>query len=372
MNKKLGIDNDDRKIMTLLQENPDYTHSEIADKINKSQPAVGARILKLERKGLLTTQYGIDLKENEIHIAHVSMHAKNPKNLIKLISCCPFVINCFKTSGKTNIAVWIVGTRLDKLEEIVEKHFRSKPEISHVNMSVVIEPINNLILPIDFNFENHNLIECGDQCHSLSLDRKEKKVIFIPPEEESDLNKNFKIDDDDKRIILYLQSDPEMTHSNIGDEIGKSQPAVGARIAKLKKKQFLGVQKGVNFKEVDQFHLVQVSIAALNTRKILDRMQKCPFIITGFRATGGTSLIVYIAGHSLEKIDDIIDFCIRNDENVKEIETAIILKYMKDLVLPYNFDCEYIEDVGCLDCKHCAMKLSKEMMGSINTETASS
>lgn len=367
LNKKLGIDNDDRKIMTLLQENPELTHSEIAERINKSQPAVGARILKLERKGLEATQYGINLRENKFIICFVTMHAKRPKELFDLISCCPFVINAFKTSGRTNIVVWLVGNDLSKLEEIVEVHFRSQADITHVNMAVVIEPINDLILPLDFNFEWHNSIKCGKSCHAKVLEREKKASPYMPFEGDSAVNQQFKIDDDDKRIVMFLQDDPEMTHSNIGKEIGKSQPAVGARIQKLKVKKFLGIQKGVDFKAIDQFHLVQCSVSALNSARVLDRMRKCPFIITGFRTTGETALVVYISGHSLEKIDDIIDFCIRDDENVKEIETSIILKYMKTLVLPYNFKCDFLEEIGCLDCAYCTQRVSKSLVESITS-----
>ncbi len=360
LNKKLSIDNDDRKIMSFLQANPDLTHSEIADKINKSQPAVGARILKLERKGLQVTQYGVNLKQNKLSVALVSMHAKKPKDVLDMIEHCPFVLNAFKTSGKTNVLVWLVGSNIDKLEEIVEVHFRSQADISHVNMSIVIEPINQLVLPVDFNFEHHNSILCGENCHAVTQEREKASKDYEPAPKESTVNKAFDIDDDDKRIIMFLQKDPEMTHSSIGDKIGKSQPAIGARINKLRQKNFLAIQKGVNFKSVDQFHLVEVSISALNTQRIMKRMEMCPFVITGFRTTGDTSVVVYIAGHSLEKIDDIIDFCIRSDENVKEIETSILLKYMKDLVLPYNFDCEFMEDIGCLECKYCSMKISSQ------------
>ncbi|MHA1793401.1 MAG: Lrp/AsnC family transcriptional regulator [Promethearchaeota archaeon] len=362
LNKLLGIDNDDRKIMSLLQKSPDLTHSEIADKINKSQPAVGARILKLERKGLQVTQFGLDMKHNKLVMALLMMHAKNPKELFEMISSCPYVINAFKTSGKTNILVWLTGTNLEKIEEIVEIHFRSKPDITNVNMAVVIEPISSLIVPIDFNMEFHDSVRCGEECHNLLIERLQKREDYTPIKKSSVINKLLKIDDDDKRIIMYLEKDPDITHSEIGEKIGKSQPAVGARITKLKNRKILGVQKGVNFKKVDQFHLVQVLISASNSTKILQRMKLCPFIITGFRTTGTSSLIVYVAGHSLEKVDEIIDFCIRSDENVKEIETAIILKYLRDLILPYNFDCDFLEDIGCVECRYCSAHLSKSMV----------
>ena len=37
----LDIDDTDKEIIKILQEDPELTHQEIADKIHKSQPAVG-------------------------------------------------------------------------------------------------------------------------------------------------------------------------------------------------------------------------------------------------------------------------------------------------------------------------------------------
>jgi len=46
-NELLKIDEADKKIIEMIEENPDITHSDIAKEIEKSQPAVGARIIKL-------------------------------------------------------------------------------------------------------------------------------------------------------------------------------------------------------------------------------------------------------------------------------------------------------------------------------------
>jgi len=50
IDRELEIDDDDKKILSLIQKDINITQAEIAGKINKIQPAVGARILKLERK----------------------------------------------------------------------------------------------------------------------------------------------------------------------------------------------------------------------------------------------------------------------------------------------------------------------------------
>ncbi|MFX1307110.1 MAG: winged helix-turn-helix transcriptional regulator, partial [Promethearchaeota archaeon] len=70
-NELLSIDNDDKKIIEMIEKNPDITHSDIAKEIDKSQPAVGARIIKLERKNLLTKQVGFNIRKVDIKVAIV-------------------------------------------------------------------------------------------------------------------------------------------------------------------------------------------------------------------------------------------------------------------------------------------------------------
>ena len=204
LDSKLGIDSDDRKIMALLQENPDLTHVEIAQQVHKSQPAVGARILKLERKGLLSMQYGIDLSANKFVILLVSMHAKFPQELLDILNDCPFVVQAFKTTGQRNISVWMVGMNLDRLETIVERHFRSNQDITYLDISVAIEPINKFIMPLNFAFEGNSSLICSDVCHNRILELIAKGEDYKPVIGESAINKKFKINDDDKRINIRL------------------------------------------------------------------------------------------------------------------------------------------------------------------------
>ena len=51
--KLTKIDNIDKRIIETLQKNPSITHSQIAKNLERSQPAIGARIKKLSEKGIL-------------------------------------------------------------------------------------------------------------------------------------------------------------------------------------------------------------------------------------------------------------------------------------------------------------------------------
>ncbi|NMC05567.1 MAG: winged helix-turn-helix domain-containing protein, partial [Candidatus Lokiarchaeota archaeon] len=73
--------------------------------------------------------------------------------------------------------------------------------------------------------------------------------------------KSFDIDDDDIKILKIFQEDPEITHVEIAKKINKSQPAVGARVTKLQRKDLLATQKGINFKAVhEKMYLLMVDL----------------------------------------------------------------------------------------------------------------
>lgn len=152
-NERLKIDEIDKEIIQLLQENPDMTHSEISEKVHKSQPAVGARIIKLRRKNLLNTQIGVNFKKVDIKLAKVEMFVKNVGEILKSIEKCPFVLHAFKITGNTNLMVLISAPDIRTVDKMVDKCFRTHPDVITVNTSYVISSVKDLILPVNFDIE---------------------------------------------------------------------------------------------------------------------------------------------------------------------------------------------------------------------------
>jgi len=165
LNDKLKIDEVDKEIIQLLQKNPEMTHSEISDKVHKSQPAVGARIIKLRRKNLLNTQIGVNFKKVDIKLAKLEMLAKNVSDLLINIEKCPFVLHAFKISGNTNIMVMIAAPDIQTIDKMVDLCFRTHPDILTVNISYIISSVKDLILPVNFDIESFGEFGCGrDGC----------------------------------------------------------------------------------------------------------------------------------------------------------------------------------------------------------------
>ena len=167
ISKKLKLDDIDRQIITLVQDDPTRTHTEIAKIIKRSQPTVGMRIKKLEKSGILQFQPGINFKRVDLNLAMIELNTNNPDELMEMAQHCPFMLNAFRISGEHNLIILLTSSKLSKLDNIVNYHFRNNPSIQSVSMELVIDIAKDFILPVDFESEEHDpSIEngCGEKC----------------------------------------------------------------------------------------------------------------------------------------------------------------------------------------------------------------
>jgi len=165
-NEILSIDDDDKKIIEMIEKDPDITHSDIAKEIEKSQPAVGARIIKLERKNLLTKQVGFNVKKVDIKVAIVFVSTKDVDTIVEKIKGCPFINHAFKISGEYNVLCFISASDLQIIERLIDLCFRRDPNVLNVKTNVLIESIHDFVVPIDFQIEDFDKKSsyCGPNC----------------------------------------------------------------------------------------------------------------------------------------------------------------------------------------------------------------
>lgn len=163
-NEKLGLDDRDNLILSLIQKNQNISQEEIAKRIKLSQPSIGARIKKLKQKGILHTINGVNFKIINLHLAKIDVHATDTSAVIEEFKDCPFFINALITSGKYNLCLFFTATDLKRLEGIVNHHLRSNPKVKDVELNIVISAAKDFILPLNIDHENKNQIECRQKC----------------------------------------------------------------------------------------------------------------------------------------------------------------------------------------------------------------
>lgn len=177
LSEQFGLDDLDKDIIMLLQKNPSITHSEIAKKIGRSQPAVGSRIHRLEEKGVISSQFGLNFKHAKMNLVKVELATKDPEAILEMGKHCPFIINCMKLSGENNILILLASSNLSKIDNVINYHFRNHESITNVKMDIVTGFMKDLILPINFEMDEHQpdpINGCGDMCCVKKAKQSEK------------------------------------------------------------------------------------------------------------------------------------------------------------------------------------------------------
>ncbi|MHA1775175.1 MAG: hypothetical protein DRO88_04460 [Promethearchaeia archaeon] len=179
------LDDIDKAIINMLQKDPSITHSQIAKKLDRSQPAIGARIKKLNENGILATQIGVDFSNPDVNsvlnLVKVELTTSNPEDVFALSKVCPYIINALKTSGEYNVLMFMACSSLKRLDTILDRHFRNKEYVRKIQMDLITSYAHPFILPVDFmseNFENPDdpcKITTCPYCETLLSKEKDKK-----------------------------------------------------------------------------------------------------------------------------------------------------------------------------------------------------
>jgi Lrp/AsnC family transcriptional regulator, leucine-responsive regulatory protein len=164
-NEKLGLDDRDNTILSLVQNDPLVSQEEIAKKIKLSQPSVGARIRKLREKGILYTVNGVNFKVADLSLGKIDLVTTDTAAILQQFKDCPFFINALVTSGRYNLCLFFAATDIKRLEGIVNCHLRNNPKVKEVEMNIVISTSKDFVLPLNIDYENKNQVNCEQHCN---------------------------------------------------------------------------------------------------------------------------------------------------------------------------------------------------------------
>jgi DNA-binding Lrp family transcriptional regulator len=164
MKQIIRLDEKDKIILSLFEQNPEITQSEIAKHLNVSQPSVGVRIHRLRASGFISHVIGVNLKKLNIPLAKVEVTASNTHQLLETFKHCPYFLNGFIVSGKNNLCMFFAGEDISTLEAIVDAHLRRNPHVSSVEFNVVITPVKDFILPLKTHVAKKKTTPCSSEC----------------------------------------------------------------------------------------------------------------------------------------------------------------------------------------------------------------
>jgi len=160
------------------------------------------------------------------------------------------------------------------------------------------------------------------------------------------------LDDRDSTIIEMMSKNPQVSQEEIAKKLKLSQPSVWARIRNLKQKGIINNIIGMDFKKVD-LNLAKVEVSTTSTQEVIDEFKDCPYFINALITSGKFNVCLFFTGTDLKNIEGIVNFHLRDNPKVKEVEMNIVISTAKSFVLPVRVkDCK--KDVNCKQkCKEC-------------------
>ena len=157
--KKNNVLNDiDKKILSVLQENADLPISELSKKVNLSATPCWARINKLYKQGFITKKVAVvdRLKLNLNVVAFVQVKTSNhnmewARKFVKVISDMPEVIEFYRLSGSIDYLLKVLVPSIEKYDEFYKK-LTDKVDLTDVSSSFSMEEIKQTSsLPLDLS-----------------------------------------------------------------------------------------------------------------------------------------------------------------------------------------------------------------------------
>jgi Lrp/AsnC family transcriptional regulator len=157
MKKNNALNDIDKKILSVLQENADLPISELSKKVNLSATPCWARINKLYKQGFITKKVAVvdRLKLNLNVVAFVQVKTSNhnmewARKFVKVISDMPEVIEFYRLSGSIDYLLKVLVPSIEKYDEFYKK-LTDKVDLTDVSSSFSMEEIKQTSsLPLDY------------------------------------------------------------------------------------------------------------------------------------------------------------------------------------------------------------------------------
>lgn len=153
----MTLDATDTHILNLLQQDASLSVSEIAERVNLSQPPCWRRIKKLEEEGFIDRRVAMlnrkKLGLNVVVYAEVKLTANGRQAVGEFedkIRSFPEVTECYVMLGQSDFLLRIVARDVDGYERFFRNHLSQLPGVQDITSSVALSEVKySTELPIE-------------------------------------------------------------------------------------------------------------------------------------------------------------------------------------------------------------------------------
>jgi len=144
----MKIDNIDKQILKLLQQNAKVTNVELASQVGISPPAMLERVKRLEKSGFIKKYVAVvnpdKLGKNIIALISVWLSAHQLSSIdsfTKQINKFDEVLECYHIAGEEDFILKIMSSSIKEVEAFLLQKLTKIPGVSKVNTKFVLSTV---------------------------------------------------------------------------------------------------------------------------------------------------------------------------------------------------------------------------------------
>ena len=142
------IDEFDRKLLRLLQEDARLTNAELSERVNLSASQCSRRRMRLEQAGIIRG-YRADLDREKLEVGIVNIitvtlathNRDNARRFARLIGDLPEVLEAYALTGEMDYIIKVVTADLKGLSAFVSEVLLPHESVQHVKTSIVLDTL---------------------------------------------------------------------------------------------------------------------------------------------------------------------------------------------------------------------------------------
>jgi Lrp/AsnC family transcriptional regulator, leucine-responsive regulatory protein len=146
----MDLDDADKKILRLLQENARLTNKDLAKKLELSITPVFERVRKLEKRGFIK-KYVAVLDNEKVNrgmtvFLHIKMQSHNHESIERLmqeVQSLEEVMECYHVTGETDFLMKVLVPNMRAYEDFVLGKLTKISGIGNINSSIVMREVKH-------------------------------------------------------------------------------------------------------------------------------------------------------------------------------------------------------------------------------------
>ncbi len=177
------LDDINRKLILLLEENPNLTDAALARRLNLAQSTVASRRDRLGKGEIVTPSFGLNVEEIGLQTGIIEISTLRPDLVLEWVNKCPLFVNASKLVAGNHLSLFFVGEDTQTFHDIIAEHLLKIEGVSESNFTSILSWERGFFARLDLTISASAKPPCDMDpfCHNCPANPRYSGKIWKKP-----------------------------------------------------------------------------------------------------------------------------------------------------------------------------------------------